>query len=306
MFWKKTLEKLKAALEKTRKILTTDIRDLFKIGRKIDDALLEELEEKFIMADVGVKPTRTLIEKLRAAYKNKEVSNQDEIISFLKETLKQELTQKGNEVALSPTPPTVILVVGVNGSGKTTSIAKLAHYFGENGKKVLLAASDTFRAAAIEQLEKWANRVNVSVVRQHTGADPAAVAYDAVEAAIARKIDVLIVDTAGRLHTQKNLMQELNKIHRVLGKKLEGAPHETLLVLDATTGQNAIAQAKLFKKAVAVTGLFLAKLDGTAKGGVVIAIQNQVDIPVKFIGIGEHYEDIEPFHVQRFVDALLS
>ena len=306
MFWKKSIEKLKGALEKTRKILTTDIRELFQIGRKIDEAFLEELEEKFIMADVGVETTTRLVERVRKAYKHKEIANQEEIIDFLKENLKELLTYRGNELKMADTPPTIILVVGVNGCGKTTSIAKLAHYFSQEGKKVLLAASDTFRAAAIEQLEKWANRVNVTLVRQEMGSDPAAVAFDAAEAAKSRKFDVLIVDTAGRLHTQKSLMQELNKIYRVLGKKTEGAPHEVLLVLDATTGQNAISQAKSFKESVAVTGLFLSKLDGTAKGGAVLAIQNQIDIPVKFIGLGEKYDDIEPFDAQRFIDALLA
>ena len=306
MFWKKSLDKLKGALHKTRKILTTDITELFKIGRKIDEAFLEVLEEKFIMADVGVDTTAQLIERLRVAYKNKEIEDRQKIIDFLKQSLKELLTERGNEITMAATPPTVILVVGVNGCGKTTSIAKMAYYFSQNGKKVFLAASDTFRAAAIEQLEKWAKRINVTLIRQQSGSDPAAVAYDAAESACARGADVLIVDTAGRLHTQKNLMQELNKIYRVLGKKIPGAPHEIMLVLDATTGQNAIIQARLFKEAVDVSGIFLAKLDGTAKGGVVLAIQNQVDIPVKFIGLGEQYDDIEPFDASRFIDALLS
>ena len=306
MFWKKSIDKLKDALQKTRKILTTDITELFKIGRKIDEAFLEELEEKFIMADVGVGTTTQLIERLRLAYKNKEIEDRQKIVDFLKDNLKQLLTERGNEINITATPPTVILVVGVNGCGKTTSIAKMAYYFSQNNQKVFLAASDTFRAAAIEQLEKWAKRINVTLIRQQSGSDPAAVAYDATESACARGADVLIVDTAGRLHTQKNLMQELHKIYRVLGKKIPGAPHEVMLVLDATTGQNAITQARLFKEAVAVTGIFLAKLDGTAKGGVVLAIQNQIDIPVKFIGLGEQYDDIEPFDATRFIDALLS
>lgn len=306
-FWKKSLEKLKSALEKTRKVFTSGIASLFQLGRKIDETLLSELEEKLIMADVGVPTTQFILEELRKAYKNKEIVDQNAIINFLKETLKKLLTQEGNEIKWSAQPPTVVLVVGVNGCGKTTSVAKLASYFAhELGKKVVLAASDTFRAAAIEQLEKWAERVHVEIIKQERGSDPAAVAFDAVESAMSRHAEVVIIDTAGRLHTQKNLMQELNKIYRVIGKKLPEAPHEVLLVLDATTGQNAIAQAKLFKETVQVSGLFLAKLDGTAKGGVVLAIQNQVNIPVKFIGLGEHYEDIEPFDAQRFVDALLS
>jgi fused signal recognition particle receptor len=306
MFWKKSLEKLKAALEKTRKALASGISSLFRLGRKVDEELLHELEEKLIMADIGVITTRYMLGAMQKAYKSKEVTDVNEIMSFLKQTLHQCLTQGGNDIIYAPTPPTVVLVVGVNGSGKTTSVAKLAAYFSAMKKSVLLAASDTFRAAAIEQLEKWAQRVQVNIIKQATGADPAAVAFDAAEAALSRKADVLIIDTAGRLHTQKNLMQELSKIYRVIGKKIPGAPHEVLLVLDATTGQNAILQAKAFKDAVQVSGLFLAKLDGTAKGGVVLAIQKEVNVPVKFIGIGEHYEDIEPFDAQRFVDALLS
>lgn len=305
MFFKKSLEVLKSALGKTRKVFTTTVRDLFKVGRKIDDELLEHLEETLIMADVGVATTQQLVKKLQDAYKNKEIQDNDEVINFLRTSLKEMLTQKSNEIMFAPSDPTVILVVGVNGCGKTTSIAKLAYYFAEQGKKVMLAASDTFRAAAVEQLETWAKRLNVEIIRQKTGADPAAVAFDAVNAAINNQTDVLIVDTAGRLHTQKNLMQELGKIHRVIGKKLSNAPHEVLLVLDATTGQNAITQAQMFKKEVNVTGLILTKLDGTAKGGVVLAIQNQIDIPVKFIGLGEQYKDLEPFDVERFIDALL-
>ncbi len=306
MFWQKSLEKLKAALAKTRKFFTTDLSKLFRIGRKIDQKFLEELEETLIMSDVGVPTTKQILEKLKFAYREKEIESQEAILQFLKETLKGLLAQKANDIQFEKNGLTVILVVGVNGCGKTTSIAKLAYYLSQQNKKVFLAASDTFRAAAIEQLEKWAQRVNVTLIRQQSGSDPAAVAYDALESALARKADVLIVDTAGRLHTQKNLMQELSKIHRVLSKKMPQAPHETLLVLDATTGQNALLQAKAFKEVVSVTGLFLAKLDGTAKGGVVLAIQNQLDIPVKFIGLGEHYEDMEPFDVQRFVDAMFT
>lgn len=306
MFWKKPLSKLKAALEKTRKIIAGGIGGLFQLGRKIDESFLSELEEKFIMADVGVPTTSHIIQELQKSYKNKEIQEQKEVLAFLGNTLEQLLTQEGNEILWAPAPPTVILVVGVNGCGKTTSIAKMAACFSESGQKVLLAASDTFRAAAIDQLDKWAQRIKVSVIKQDPGADPAAVAFDAADAALSRKMDVLIVDTAGRLHTQKNLMQELNKIYRVLGKKIPGAPHEVLMVLDATTGQNAINQARLFREAVQVTGIFLAKLDGTAKGGVVLAIKSQVNIPVKFIGIGEQYDDIEPFDAHRFVEALLS
>lgn len=306
MFWQKSIDKLKSALAKTRDFLKTDLGKLFRLGRKIDQKFLEELESTLIMGDVGVATTRQILSKLQSAYQQKEIDNQEQIIQFLRETINGLLTQKNNEINFASTGPTVILVVGVNGCGKTTSIAKLANYFAEQGKKVFLAASDTFRAAAIEQLEKWAQRVNVTLIRQQSGSDPAAVAFDALESAVARKADVLIVDTAGRLHTQKNLMQELSKIHRVLSKKMPSAPHEVLLVLDATNGQNALLQAKAFKEVVAVTGIFLTKLDGTAKGGVVLAIQQQLDIPVKFIGLGEQYDDIEPFEVSRFVSAMLS
>jgi len=306
MFWQKSLEKLKSALSKTRDFFKTDIAKLFQIGRKIDQNFLDELEATLIMSDVGVQTTKQILDSLSLAYKQKEIQKQEEILQFLRDTILGLLTQKSNQLIEAKSSPTVILVVGVNGCGKTTSIAKLAYYLSQQNKKVFLAASDTFRAAAIEQLEKWAQRVNVTLIRQQSGSDPAAVAFDAIEAALARKADVLIVDTAGRLHTQKSLMQELGKIHRVLGKKVPEAPHEVLLVLDATTGQNAIAQAKAFKEVVAVSGIFLSKLDGTAKGGVVLAIQQQLDIPVKFVGLGEQYDDIEPFDVKRFVSAMLE
>ena len=267
---------------------------------------MEELEETFIMADVGVATTSKLLDRLREAYKNKEIKDKEEIINFLKNTLHELLTQKDNSCTFANKPPTVILVAGVNGSGKTTSIAKLAYYFSSQNKKVIVAAGDTFRAAAVEQLQKWGKRLNVPVISQSKSNDPASVAFDALDSAISKKADILIIDTAGRLHTQKNLMQQLQKIYNVLGKKLTGAPHEVMLVLDATTGQNAIAQAQFFKKYVKVTGIFLAKLDGTAKGGAVLSIQNQINLPVKFIGFGEKYEDIEKFEVHRFIDALLN
>ena len=216
------------------------------------------------------------------------------------------LRSDGAGIRWAAEPPTVILVAGVNGSGKTTSIAKLAHHYTAEGRKVILAAADTFRAAAVEQLTIWADRIGVQIIKHQTGADPAAVAFDAVEAAVARKADVLLVDTAGRLHTQENLMRELEKVHRVLGKKIPGAPHECILVLDATTGQNAIQQVKMFSQAIPVSGLFLAKLDGSAKGGAIIAIREEVDVPVKFIGVGEGPEDVEPFRADEFVEALFA
>lgn len=301
MFFKKSIDKIKAALAKTKKIA-----ELFQIGRKIDEAFLEDLEERLIMADVGLDTTKYLIDALKNSYKDKEIKEKDQILGFLKENLKERLTKKGNEIKLSEDGPTVILVIGVNGSGKTTSIAKLAHHFVQQGKKVLLGAGDTFRAAAIDQLEIWADRIGIDIVKHKMGSDPAAVAFDAVQAALSRESDIIIIDTAGRLHTQKNLMKELQKIHNVLKKKIPDAPHEVLLILDATIGQNAITQAELFSAATPITGIFLSKLDGTAKGGVVLAIQNQLDIPVKFIGLGEKSEDMEPFDSEQFVDALLS
>lgn len=301
MIFKKSISKIKAAFAKTKKIA-----ELFQIGRKIDANFLEDLEERLIMADVGLDTAKYLIETLKKSYKDKEIEEKDQILDFLKESLKKRLTQKGNEIKLNEDGPTVILVIGVNGSGKTTSIAKLAHYFVKQNKKVLLGAGDTFRAAAIEQLEIWANRLGIGIIKQRMGADPAAVAFDSVEAALARDVDVLIVDTAGRLHTQKNLMKELQKIHKVLSNKIPNAPHEVLLILDATIGQNAITQAQLFSEATPIDGIFLSKLDGTAKGGVVLAIQNQLDIPVKFIGLGEKSEDMAIFNSEEFVDELLS
>jgi fused signal recognition particle receptor len=296
--------RLVAGLSKTKQKFTSRIRELF--GRKIDDATIDELEELLILADIGVEATTKIIDDLRTAYREKKIEKGSDFLERLKEDLKQSLTEKDNEIHFAESGLTVIMVVGVNGTGKTTSIAKLAHKLSSEGRKVLLAASDTFRAAAAEQLGIWAGRAKVDIVRHQSGSDPAAVAFDAAEAAISRGCSVLIVDTAGRLHTEKNLMLELNKIQRVLAKKVPGAPHEVLLVLDATTGQNAISQAKVFGEHVNVTGLFLAKLDGTAKGGIVVAIRNQLDIPVKFIGVGEGMDDIAVFEPGPFVDALFA
>ncbi|MCK5577995.1 MAG: signal recognition particle-docking protein FtsY, partial [Planctomycetes bacterium] len=257
-------------------------------------------------ADMGVETSLKIIEDLKSAYKEGKLTGVEQVIDYLKLDLKTSLKETKAALNLSTTPPTVILVAGVNGTGKTTSIAKLAYLFQQEKKKVLLAASDTFRAAAIDQLAVWSDRIGVEIVRHQPGADPGAVAFDAAEAALARQVDYLIVDTAGRLHTKTNLMKELTKIKNVLAKKIPGAPHETLLVLDATTGQNAIIQAKQFNEAVPVTGLFLAKLDGTAKGGIIVAIKNQLNIPVKFIGLGEKSDDLEPFDADKFVDALFA
>jgi len=299
--------KLKDGLTKTRKLLSTDIRDLLK-GARIDEELLNRLEEILIVSDIGVQESVRIIEDLKTDYKEGKLTDSAQIINYLKQELKKSLINLSNhnKICLAPSGPTVILVVGVNGSGKTTSIAKLANLFKQNNKSVLLSASDTFRAAAIEQLTIWAERLGIDIIKHQADSDPGAVAFDAVEAAIARKSDVLIVDTAGRLHTKTNLMKELSKIKNVISNKIPNAPHETLLVIDATTGQNAIMQAKLFNEAVPITGLFLAKLDGTAKGGIIVAIKNQLNLPVKFIGLGEKLEDIEEFDASKFVEALFE
>lgn len=309
MVWRifgKAVEKIKDGLSKTRSVFTSKIKHLFAVGRKIDAEFLEELEEAMIAADMGVETTTEVVGMLQKAYKNREIKESGEVLGYLKDELRRRLTEEGNDVLVAPVPPTVILVAGVNGCGKTTSIAKIAKHYTDEGRKILLAASDTFRAAAVEQLSIWAERIGCDIVRHQHGADPAAVTFDAADAAIARGSDMLIVDTAGRLHTQRNLMEELGKIRRVIEKKIPGAPHEVLLVLDATTGQNAINQAKTFKEAIQITGLFVAKLDGTAKGGVVLAIKNQLGIPVKFIGVGEKLDDIEQFDADAFVKALFE
>src|SRR5687767_13841309 len=307
-FFSKTLDKLKSALRKTTEVLNTDVRTLFIPGRQIDDAFLTETEEKLIRADMGVANVTRIIGEIRDRWRLGKIRNQDEAGKIFRDELVSGWGDPATrELKFAASGPTVIMVAGVNGAGKTTSIAKLAWLLKDQmKKKVMVAASDTFRAAAVDQLTIWADRIGVEIVKHKSGADPAAVAYDACEAAKTRGIDVLIVDTAGRLHTQDHLMRELTKIRDVVAKRIDGAPHEVLLVLDATTGQNAIAQALNFSKAVNVTGIVLAKLDGTAKGGVVLAIKNQLDIPVKFIGLGETPQDIETFDPGRFVDALFG
>jgi len=302
----KIIERLRKGLSKTREALSGSLRSVLIVGRRIDRELLDELEEALISADVGVDTSLRLVKHLEEALRMGKVRRAEEVYEFLKRELKRDLTQSSAALTIASGAPTVILVVGINGSGKTTSIAKLAHLFKERGQQVLLSASDTFRAAAIEQLEIWSERVGVDMVRHKKGSDPAAVAYDAAEAALARGADFLIVDTAGRIHTRSGLMRELGKIKQVVGGKIPGAPHEVLLVLDATTGQNAISQAKLFKQAAGVTGIFLAKLDGTAKGGIVIAIKRELDIPVKFVGLGEGLDDLEIFDSEKFVEALFE
>jgi len=302
----KTAGFFKDRLGKTRDKISSSLSSVLSIGRNIDEALLDELEETLISDDIGVETTDKLISSLREAYRARQIATTDQILPFLKEHMKSYWPKRDRELHTTQTGLTVILVAGVNGTGKTTSIAKLAHIFTQNNKKAILAACDTFRAAAVEQLSIWADRIGVQIVKHETGGDPAAVAFDACEAAVARSADVLILDTAGRLHTKKDLMQQLTKIRDVVARKIPGAPHEVLLVLDATTGQNAIAQAKIFTEAINVTGIFLAKLDGTARGGIVIAIKDQLDIPVKFVGLGEKPEDIAEFDPDTFVEALFD
>jgi len=303
-FFKKVFDKLATGLAKTRDKFLGGLKSLLR-GRQLDDALLEELEEKLIQADMGVVASARITEELKKAYKEKKIAKGDDVLDFLKAELKSYWPPQDRNLRLAAGGPTVILVAGINGAGKTTSIAKLAYQLKHSGKKVVLAAADTFRAAAVEQLTIWAERIGVDIIKG-TGTDPAAVAFDACEAALAREADILLVDTAGRLHTQDHLMRELSKIRNVVQRKIPGAPHEVLLVLDATTGQNAINQAKAFTAAIDVTGIFLAKLDGTAKGGIVVAIRNEVNLPVKFIGVGETYEDVQPFDPDEFVEALFA
>src|SRR5687768_4945691 len=307
-FFSKTLDKLKGALKKTWTVLNTDIGTLFIPGRQIDEAWLADIEERFIASDMGVKNVEPMVNEIRDRWRLGKIKNAGDAKGVVVEQLLAKFPPgQDRELRFAPAAPTVILVAGVNGAGKTTSIAKLAWLLkNEMKKKVMLCASDTFRAAAVDQLTIWADRIGVEIVKHKMGADPAAVAFDACEAAKARGTDVLIVDTAGRLHTQQNLMRELTKIRDTVAKRIPGAPHEVLLVLDATTGQNAIAQAKNFGAAIGITGIILAKLDGTAKGGVVLSIKDQLNIPVKFIGLGETPEDIETFEPRRFVDALFG
>jgi len=300
------LDKFRRGLSKTRAALGRSLRQLVTVGRRIDDDFLDELEETLILSDIGVETVSHLLADLREKYRDRVIEREEEILDFLKTDLAASLASERRDLNVAAAKPTVILVAGVNGVGKTTSIAKLAKLLKGRGNSVLLAACDTFRAAATDQLAIWGERVGVDLVRHKPGGDPGAVAYDAVDAALARGTDVLIVDTAGRLHTQTNLMRELDKIVRVIRKKIPDAPHEVLLVLDATTGQNAISQARTFLEAVPLTGLFLAKLDGTAKGGIVIAIKRQIDVPVKFIGTGETLDDIAPFDAETFIEALFE
>ena len=302
----KTTNYFKDRLSRTRDKISSSLSSVLTLGRKLDEALLDELEETLIKDDIGVETTDKLISDLRTAFRDRQIGETDDIVPFLKEHIKSYWPHRDRQLHLAETGPTVILVAGVNGCGKTTSIAKLAYILSQNNKKAIVAACDTFRAAAVEQLTIWAERIGVQIVKQKSGSDPAAVAFDACEAALARGTDFLILDTAGRLHTQKDLMRQLTKIRDVVARKIPNAPTEVLLVLDATTGQNAIAQAKMFTEAIDVTGIFLAKLDGTARGGIVIAIKDQLDIPVKFVGLGEKTADIAEFNPDTFVEALFN
>lgn len=298
-------EKLKAGLSKTKDAFVGKINNLFRAFAKVDEELLEELEEILISADIGVEVTEQIIDDLREKIKDDHITDPEETKKILFDMLK-DMIGEGESIAENDGAMTVILVIGVNGVGKTTSIAKIANVMKKRGKKVVLAAADTFRAAAIDQIGVWADRIGVDLIKQTEGSDPAAVVFDAAAAAKKREADVLIVDTAGRLHNKKNLMAELAKINRVIDRELPDAVRETLLVLDATTGQNALIQAKEFKNAAEITGLVLTKLDGTAKGGIVISIKHELGIPVKFIGVGEKVDDLEVFNADEFISALFE
>ncbi|NOR52006.1 MAG: signal recognition particle-docking protein FtsY [Gammaproteobacteria bacterium] len=298
---------LKRGLSRTHNILSTDIRDLVKLKREIDDDLLEEIEEQLLIADLGVEATQQIISDLTRRVSRKQLSDGDALLEAMHSDMLQLIEPVSQPLEIdSNHSPFVILVVGINGAGKTTTIGKLAKRFQDEGKKVMLAAGDTFRAAAVEQLQVWGDRNQIPVIAQHSGADSASVIFDAVSAAKARNIDILIADTAGRLHTQSNLMEELKKVRRVIGKVEESAPHEVLLVLDAGTGQNAVNQAEQFHKAVGVSGIALTKLDGTAKGGIIFAIAKRLALPIRYIGIGEGIDDLRDFNAREFIKALFD
>jgi fused signal recognition particle receptor len=302
-------EKFKSGLEKTRNSFTEKVNDLVARYRKVDEEFFEELEEILIGADVGVATVMELIDELKMEVKRRNIQDTKDVQAVISEKLVElyEADEEGlSELNMQQGALTVILFVGVNGVGKTTTIGKLAHKFKQEGKSVLMAAGDTFRAGAIEQLEVWGERVGVDVVKQSAGSDPAAVMYDAIQAAKARKADILLCDTAGRLQNKVNLMKELEKVKRVIEREVPGAPHEVLLVLDATTGQNAMSQAKTFSEATNVSGIVLTKLDGTAKGGIVLAIRNELRLPVKFVGLGEKMDDLQKFDSEQYVYGLFA
>lgn len=301
----KFFEKLKDGLSKTRDNLTDKINEVLNLAVAIDDDLYEELEEILITADVGVETTMDIIERLRVKIRKEKINEVSEVKPCLKSVIAEMMEDEEEESAVCEDAPEVILVIGVNGVGKTTSIGKIASRLKNENKKVLLAAADTFRAAAIDQLEVWSNRAGVDLIKHQEGADPAAVVFDAIQAAKARKADVLICDTAGRLHNKKNLMDELSKINRIIEREYSEAKKQTLLVLDSTTGQNAVQQAKQFMEVSKIDGIVLTKLDGTAKGGIVISIKNQLGIPVKFVGVGEGVDDLQEFNSNDYAEALL-
>jgi len=295
--------KIKHGLAKTRSLFS-GVAALFRLKGRVDNQFLADLEKQLYLADVGTAAVQPIVDGVRQSFLDKEITG--DVQAFVKSKLEQMLTASEAGICYAATGPTVVMIAGVNGSGKTTSIAKLAKYCKDQGKKVMVAACDTFRAAAVEQLTIWSQRLGIEIVKNVQGSDPASVAHDACEKAAARGFDVLIVDTAGRLHTQAHLMRELEKIHKVVGKPIPGAPHEVLLVLDATSGQNAIVQAEMFKKTVKCTGIILAKLDGTAKGGAIFGIKHKLDLPVKFVGVGEKPEDLDVFNPEAYVEALFA
>ena len=299
-------DKLKTGLGKTRNVFSQPLKQLAGAFRSVDEEYLEELEMILLSADVGVKTSHQLLNSVRTAWKSGDLKTTEEVPVFLKARIGEFLKSLDQGETLITSKPHVMLVVGVNGVGKTTTIAKLAHYYKGKGEKLILGAGDTFRAAAATQLETWGERTGVEVIRQADGADPAAVAYDTVKAAIARQVDRVIIDTAGRLHTKSNLMEEMKKIDRVIRREIPEAPQEVLLVLDGTTGQNGLSQAKEFAAAIPLTGLVVTKLDGTAKGGVVLSISQELGIPVRWIGVGEGMEDLQPFDPAQFLDALFA
>lgn len=305
--------RIKEGLAKTRSAVGGALRRLIGSGRRIDQDFLASLEDTLLQADIGVAKTEAILEELKTRYRDGELAPGEDLLAFLKRSLREELQPPAEEeLAWAPEGPTVVLIVGVNGAGKTTTVAKLAKRFKDQGRGVLIAAADTYRAAAIDQLAVWATRTGVELIKTHPGSDAAAVAFDAVAAAQARGLQVVLIDTAGRLHTKEHLMRELEKIRRVIQKRLPAAPHETLLVLDATAGQNAVQQAKVFRDALGgeagrgLTGLVLTKLDGTAKGGVAITIRRELGLPVRYIGVGESMEDLQPFDPDAYVEAIFA
>lgn len=299
-------DRLKSGLEKTRKSFAEKIEQVIKGYADIDEEFLDDIEMALLTSDVGVTVTSRLMQDIRTGIKAKEINQPDDLRPFLAQRISSMLNEGTAAMQLPEKSVGIILVVGVNGVGKTTTIGKLGHFYAAQGKKVLLAAADTFRAAAIDQLEIWGQRTGCEVIKHAEGSDPAAVAFDALQAAKARNFDIVIIDTAGRLHNKGNLMEELRKIYRIIGREVEGAPHETLLVLDATTGQNALNQARVFGEVSDVTGVALTKLDGTAKGGVIVAVKSELGVPVKWIGVGEGMDDLRPFDAEEFAQALFA